>query len=418
MNYSLKKWQEHLETGIKYLGAGLPEEAQHHFEASLSEAESLGIPVVLAFSQRLLATAQVKNNQFLEAESGFRRALHLCRQLENKKGIAEANAGLASVSFLKGQYFEAAAYYLRAIEVYPCDSSLLRLGVLFSDLGHTYAKLKNWEKAEEMFRKAAATCKDNGYGRGEAEIELHLGEVYYHRGNYQSAQKLFLKSAKIFAAEGDELSLANAHQYLAFLCLETNHLDEALHYQHRVIPLYLKNKQYLEASEGYSLLSYILQGCGLLDEAEECVRKSLNYYQGFELGLAVRYQNLAVIAIKQKEFNKAKKHYLEALRFFQYAGKGPKIGEVSEELTYLIKFEEEFIKENLYQWLGDRDVDWKMSSYEVMFNLAQSLKEKGNNIAALGYGWKALEIARNNRVESAQAELLIQNLSERIRKKK
>lgn len=418
MSNFTEKWQENLETGIKYLGEGNAVEAEKYLQESLKNAEGLGVPIILAFSQRLLATAQVKNNKLDEAEEGFKKALGYCLKLENKKGIAEAKAGLANIYFVKEQYDQATHFYQQAIDIYPLDSSALRLAVMQTDLGHVYLKLKKWDKAEQAFQKALKICKGLGYGKGEAEIGLYLGEVYYSQGKHHAAEGMLFESAKYFGREQDELALANAHQYLAFICMETNRIDEALFYQYRVIPLYLKYQLRLEVSEGYCLLSYILQSAGLLDEAEKSLMLSLDYYNGNEFGFAVRYQSMAVIAIKKLEYERAKKYYFEALKFFQFYGLGTKIGEISQELTYLLKYEDEFIKENLYHWLNGRYADPKMTDYDLMLNLAHSLQDKGNNIGALHCGWRALKIARNMEYETGQAETFIQNLSQSIRKRK
>lgn len=417
MNVSFRKWQEQLETGIRYLSEGKSLEAEGHLQASVFEAEVLGVPVVIAFSQRLLATAQVRNNKLEEAESGFQSALRHCLQLKNNKGIAEAKAGLASIYFLKGEYTQAVYLYKQAINIYPHQSSPLRLAVLYSDLGQVYGRMKKWEKAENVFLKAGDICKHYGYKKGEGEIRLYLGEINYSQGKNQAAKEMFLEAARIFALIEDEISLANTHQSLAFILLESNQIEEALLYQNRVISLQLKHHLYLEVSEGYYLFSYILQNAKLFDQAGESLKLSLRYYQGPEFGLAVRYYSLAVLAIMKKEYEEAKKYYYEALKFFQFHGDGSKVGDLSEELTYLIKYEDTCLEENLYKWLGGRYFDAEMPKHEVMLKLANSLKNKGNHMAALRCGWKALEIAKIMKCETQEIEILIQNLSERIRKR-
>ncbi|HHV64161.1 MAG TPA: tetratricopeptide repeat protein [Peptococcaceae bacterium] len=418
MNVSFNKWQQHLETGIKYLSEGNYVGAEEQLQASLKEAEALQVPVIIAFSQRLLATAQVKNNKLREAEFGFRRALNYCRQLNNEKGIAEAQAGLASICFMQGNYWQAVNLYQQAINIYPQNSSSLRLAVLYSDLGQVYLRLREWKEAEKAFLKAGDLCSSNGYAKGEAEINLYLGEIQYSQGKNRAAQERFIQAAKIFGLLGDELSLACTHQYLAFILLESNRIEEALQYQYRVIALHLKLRQYSEISEDYYLLSYILQHAKLLDEAEESLKLSLKYFHGHEYGYAVRYHSLAVIAIMKKDYEEAKKYYFEALRYFQFHGDGSKIGEISEELTYLIKYKDACLKQNLSKWLQGRYFNINMPLYEVMLNLANRLKNKGNKMVALRCGWKALELAKVMKGETKEIESLIQDLSAAIRKKK
>ncbi len=418
MNASLNGWQKYLEAGIKYLGEGNTAEAEKHFFQSLREAEALNVPVIIAFSQRLLATAQVRNNKLERAEAGFRRALSLCKELKNPKGIAEAKAGLAGIYSIRGQYSDAVVHYKQAVCYYPVEASPLRLAVLYTDLGQVYSKMKNWKKAEEAFVQAGQLCKSNGYHKGEAEICLYIGEIKYCQGYAEIAKDYFIQAAKAFALVNDEPATANAHQYLAFTLLELGRIHEAIFYQNRVIALFLKKGGRQDVSDGFYLLSNILQHAGLLDEAESTMHRSIAYCNGLELGLAVRYHCLAAIAIMKKDYDVAKNHYFEALRYFQLYGDGNKVGNISEELTYLLRYEDISLKNNFSKWLTHRYINKDLPKYEVMIRLANSHRVKGNNIAALKYGWRALEVAKAMKMETQEIEEFIQNLSKTIRRKK
>jgi len=418
MEGSFDKWQKLLEIGIGCLSESNLGEAEKYLEASLVEAELLAVPVVIAFSQRLLSTVQVRNNKLGEAENGFLRALKICIELNNKKGIAEAKAGLASVNFLRKQYSKSIDLYKEAISIYPPHSSPLRLAALYCDLGQVYVKASDWKKAEKVFLQAEEICKRNENPKGEAEINLCLGSICYNCGRIKEAKNRIHKSISLFTQIGDNISLADVHQYLAFIYFENQMIEEALHYQYRVIALYLKYAQYIKASESYYLLSNMLQYAKIFDQAEESLNLSLKYYEGLEFGYAIRYHSLAVLAITRKKYEQAKKYYFEALRHFQLHGDGSKVGEISEELTYLLQYEDYFIEEKLFEYLDDRGLDIQIPKYEIMLRLANCLTNRGKNMAALRCGWRALEIAKSMKCETNQIEALIQSISERIRKKK
>ncbi|NLO96886.1 MAG: tetratricopeptide repeat protein [Peptococcaceae bacterium] len=408
-------WQGCLEKGLKFLAAGDFVQAEEYFRLSFAEAEKLGVEVILAFSIRLLATAQLCNHKLDEAEAGFKKALSLCMQLNNNKGIAEAKAGLAGVALARGQYSEAESLYKQAIYFYPKNASSMRLAVLYSDLGQVYARLRQWTKAEKALLQADALCRQNCYSQGEAEVNNTLGEVYYFQGKNKTALQKFKRAGILFNQNKDEVSLANTQQYLAFLYLENNKIEEALFYQYRAICLYLKLNLKQEISESYYFLSNILQYYRLYDEAQASLNISLKYYQGLEFGLAIRYHGLAVIALMKKEYEQAKDYYLQALKFFQFYGCGPKIGEISEELTFLLKYENVLNKSNFYKLIGGRYDEDSLPQYEVMLYLANSLVIKGKYLAALHCSWRALAIAKAMNYETEETELMIQNISERIR---
>ncbi|AFV01846.1 hypothetical protein UNSWDHB_2000 [Dehalobacter sp. UNSWDHB] len=419
METTLEVWRKYLENGIKCLGDGNTEEAEKSLQISLIEAEALEIPVIIAFSQRLLAAVQMKNNKLNDAEAGFRRALACCKQLHNNKGIAEARAGLASVYFSQGKNAKAIYLYKQAIRDYPREASSLRLAALYSDLGQVYIKIKEWQAAEETFLHAENLCRKHGYLSGEAEISLCLGEIYYSQAQRIAAQKRFYHAAKIYARLGEQVSLANALQYIVFLYFEKDRLPEALLLQQRVVAMYLKNGRDPEVSESYFMLSNLLQCSKLLDEAISSLELSIQYHQGSEFGFAVRYYSLAILLIMKQDYSEAKKQYLEALKYFQFFGDSSKIGEISEELTYLIRYEDTLFQENLYKLLGKRFYDEpELPKGEAMLKLANLLMKKGKNMEALRCGWIALVYARSLQDETKEIELLIQDLSQTIRYQK
>ncbi|UWG95613.1 tetratricopeptide repeat protein [Dehalobacter sp. DCM] len=418
MEKSLNKWQRYLEEGIKYLGEGKTVEAEKNLHLSLLEAESLELPVIIAFTQRLLATVQVRNHKLVEAATGFKRALAYCKKLKNRKGIAEAEAGLASIYFLQGKDAKAIQLYKQAIAIFPEDSARLRLASLYSDLGQVYSKTKQWQDAEYAFIQAEDICREIEYTVGEAEINVYIGEIKYQQ-NYKTAAKgRFVKAAKIYAALGEEIYLANTMQYIVFICLDKNVIQEALHIQYRIIALYLKKGKRSEVSDSYYMLSNLLQTTGQWDEANGCMELSLQYYEGGELGLAIRYYSLAVLAISRQDYQEAKKHYFEALRHYQFSGDGAKIGEISEELTYLVRYEDQLFQENLYRSLGKRYYNEnEIPKNELMEKLAAILLNRGKNIEALKCGWIALDYARAVQADTQEIEALVQTLSKIIRSK-
>ncbi|MFA6808471.1 MAG: tetratricopeptide repeat protein [Eubacteriales bacterium] len=417
MDNILKKWQDYIKMGIRCFGISNIDESEKHFISSYIEAEKLGYPVVIAFSLRLLAMAQLKKNKFDKAEAGFKKALNICTELQNNKGISEAKAGLGSVCFLKGNFEKAEKYYMEAITIYPSDASALRLSMLYTDIGQVYKRLNNWKKAEQAVNSALQICRKYCYIPGEGEITILLGEIVYSQGNIKSAKRNFCEACRLFAKIGDENSLANATQYLAFVLFEDKKYNDALLYIHRSIVLFIKNNKPKELSESYYILSNILQHTRFLDEAQSSIELSMNYFSGSEFGYAVRYQLLAVIAIMKKEYQYAKYYYLRALKFFEYFGDSPKIGEICEELTFLIRYEKIYLEDNAYNWLILRDNCLNKYRLEIIIGLSNKLKEKGKDIMALKCAWKALEYAQKLNYKTEETENLIQIMSERIRKK-
>lgn len=418
MEINFNEWQNYMKYGIKSLGNGDALAAEKYFQKSLFEAEKYGNLVFTAFSLRLLATAQVKNQKYAQAEEGFRKALKYCEKINNCKGISEAMAGLGSVFFYLKDYDQSIMWYEKAINVYPEEASLIRLAMLYSDLGNIYLKTNKFSKAEKLYLKARRICEDSSFSKGQGEILLLLGEVYFRQGAFQKAKKQYIKATAIFVQIEDWHFLANTLQHMAFIMFEKKEYHSALLYLSRAVSIFLRLEAEEELSESYFLFGSIWQCLRCFDEAEDSIILSIKYYHGEELGYAVRYQTMAIISIYKRKYFKAKEHYSEALRYYQYFGDSMKIGEICEELTFLIKYENNLFKDDTLALANLRNKEAELPKYKLLLTFAMAMGRMGKDLHALKFGWKALELAKVSEYQTEEIEVFIQELSEKIRRNK
>jgi hypothetical protein len=184
----LSVWRTLMEKGTQYLGEEQYLKAEEYFSQGLIKAYQLTVPEIVAFSLRLLATVRVRLGNLELAEEGFQGALRICQDIQNAKGMAEAWAGLASVSVKKGMLSEAGKEFKQAISIYPSSSPPLRLGILYVDLGQVYAALEDWTRANRAYIQAHGICRSNGFPKGEAELDVLLGELCFRQGKKRRLQ--------------------------------------------------------------------------------------------------------------------------------------------------------------------------------------------------------------------------------------
>lgn len=411
-------WRQLMDEGTRCLGQEDYEEAEKYFIQSSSTAEQLAAPEILAFSLRLLATTRVKLGELEIAEKGFYEALEICQDVQNAKGMAEAWAGLASVAFGRGFYPAAADYYERSIAVYPSGSPQLRLGMLYSDLGQTYSYLESWDQALQAYGQARDLCHYHGYPKGEGELKVLIGEIFYRQGHKAEAEKWVKEACRIFAGIDDPSILANALQYMALIYYDQNRMELAREVQRRAVALWLKHNILAEASESCYFLSKIEQNLDDNAEAQAYIELSIQLYKEEDIGLALRYQSLAGLALTALDLGKAEEHFLAALNLFQILGEEIKAGEVCETLAFLVDFDGRNQEALRYH---ERAVKLLSSSAaqaaEAVQELATFYEKYQNYRKALETYWSALHLARENNFESEGLEVAIQRVSRVLRKK-
>ncbi len=413
----LSVWRALMDAGTQCLSHEEYKAAEGYFAQSVGTARQMEVPEILAFTLRLLATTQVKLGKLEIAETGFHEALAICETIANAKGMAEAWAGMASIFLGRGLFQEAASAYERSIEVYPVTSPPLRLGMLYSDLGQAYASLEEWEKALRAYDQARQLCHIHGYLKGKGELEVLIGEIFYRQGKKKEAETCLKKACQDFALLQDLPTLANALQYLALIHYDQDELELAREAERRAVVLWIKFGMKSEASESCYFLSKIEQNLGD-KEAQQYLELSIALYIREDLGLAMRYQSLAGLALTALDLPKADEYFTEALRLFELVQEDEKAGEVCETLAFLADVDGRRKEALAYYFQAVEYLKgYPIQVLDALQSLAACHEKYRDHRRALETYWKALRVAREHGLESEGIELAIQHISKLWRKK-
>jgi tetratricopeptide (TPR) repeat protein len=415
----LSLWRNLMEQGTQCLGEEQYLEAEKHYAQGLIKANQLTVPEIIAFTLRLLATVRVRLSNLELAEQDFKEALRICQEIRNTKGMAEAWAGLASVSVKKGMLQEAGRDYEQAISVYPSSSPPLRLGMLYADLGQVYATLEDWIRAKRAYAQAQELCRSNGFPKGEAELDVLLGEMHFRQGQKTEAAKNLKHACQIFIHIADVIALTNTLQYLALLYFDQHEMHLAFECQQRAVALSLGSEDREGFSEQCYFLSKILQFLENHEEAKYYLQLSIQFYPKQDLDLALRYQSLASLFLISMDFVNAERYYLKALILFEALHDNLRIGEIYEALSALAESHERTEGRQIYRVKSDDELQlYREFTLEALVRLAEFYENRRNFRDALDYYWKALERGRDTNVATDWIEVRVQRVSKRLRRKK
>jgi tetratricopeptide (TPR) repeat protein len=414
----LSVWRALMEDGTQCLGEEQYVKAESYFSQGLLKAYQLTVPEIVAFTLRLLATVRVRLGNLDHAEEGFNEALCICQELQNSKGIAEAWAGLASVSVKKGMLRDAGKKYVKAISAYPSSSPALRLSMLYADLGQVYAALEEWTKANRAYTQAKDICRSNGFPKGEAESDVLLGELWFQQGKKTEAANFLRHACQIFFQINDVVALANTLQYLALVYFEHNEMRLAFECQQRAVALCLKFDAKIISSESCYFLSKIEQFLENNEEARYYLELSIKFYPEQDLDLALRYQNLAGLFFFCMDLEKAELNYLKALSLFESLD-DVRIGEIYEALAALKEIREQKVAPiDVQDASEDKTQIHGEFALEALVHLAELYEKQRNFRDALECYWKALKMVRETEMATDWIETRVQRVSKRLRRKK
>jgi len=412
-------WRNLMEDGTQCLGEEQYLNAEKYYIQGLLKAYELTVPEIIAFTLRLLATVRVRLGNLEFAEEGFKEALRICQEIQNAKGMAEAWAGIASISVKKGRLHEAARDYEQAIAIYPKSSPQLRLGMLYADLGQVYTALEEWTRAKSAYSKALDLCRLYGFPKGEAELDVLSGELCFRQGQKTEALRNLKHACQLFSQLHDMVALSNTLQYLALLYFDQNEMRLAFESQQRAVVLCLRFDSNEVFSESCYFLSKIEQNLDNLQEARYYLELSINFYPEQNLDLALRYQSLGSLLFISMDFGKSELYYLKALSLFESSRDEQRIGEVYESLALIKRIQGQ--KEgplNFQDKSEDRSKLHGEFTLEALIHLAEFYEKRHNFRDALECYWKALKRGRDAEVATDWIESRVQHVSKRLRRKK
>ncbi|MCL1791976.1 MAG: tetratricopeptide repeat protein [Peptococcaceae bacterium] len=419
-------WQQCIRAGIYATKENAFSEAQNALSKALIEAERMESPICVAFSCRLLGALYLRMNDLQNAEAKYRRAFTVCLGLGNEKGLAESLAGLASVKSRQRQFEQAQQLYSYAANIFPQDVSPLREAALYTELAHVCFRCMDWDSAQTALRKAAKIYRKHECLAGEAEILFLYAEIMFTRSRKKLAMKYFRKAGALFLQIGDFQALAAIHHIVAFAFVESAVWSDALMYEDRTVVLLKDGLGVPEGVEETSIKVTLREACflqgyvcwqaGYLEEAEarflEAVApaNATDQFDEFDQKACV-FQSLALASLQRQNFSSAKEYYLQAMKWFQHAENGPKIGEIAEELAFLITNEKALEKINSTT-LTD-EARWKL-----LLKSAHNLERDNQPLKAVQFAWQVLKILREegDDKDSVRAvEEFVRSLSQKIR---
>lgn len=411
-------WRNLMEDGTQCLGDEQYLKAENYYVQGLLKAYELTVPEIVAFTLRLLATVRVRLGNLELAEEGFKEALRICQELHNAKGMAEAWAGLASISVKKQKYQDASEEYEQAIAVYPKSSPRLRLGMLYADLGQVYAAVEEWDRAKKAYANALELCRQYGFPKGEADLNVLTAELHFRLGEKNEALTKLKYAGQLFAKIDDLHSLSSALQYLALIYFDQNQMGLALESQQRAVVLSLKYDSKELFSESCYFLSKIEQNLEELRESRYYLELSIRCYPEENLEMALRYQSLGGVCFLLMEYSESEACYLKALSLFEAYQDSLRISEIYEALALLKIMGEENGLVNFQEQAEDRRQLHGEFTLEALLRLAEFYEKTRHDRDALECYWKALKRAREAEVPAEGIEYRVQQVSKRLRRKK
>ena len=196
---------------------GRYEEAERLALKARGRFNSLGDPRLAAMAENGLGITFTDLGRFEDAAAAFVRALELARKAESEVTLAEAEASLANLCRLRGDFDEALAYFESSRKRFE------RLGMPHQyltaeyEIAAIFAELNLSDEAEKMFAKVCPGLSKYKMVHEEAAARAMYADVLKRLGRIRQAKKQYERAISLYTAEGNRLAADWAAAKLALM---------------------------------------------------------------------------------------------------------------------------------------------------------------------------------------------------------
>lgn len=312
------------------------------------------IPQITSLEKKLtlkieLAEAYYTNRNFKESKEIVEQILHKASEEKYQSLIGHCENLLGKIYRIHQRYTEAIKHYQNGEEAFKAINNRDGLTKIYHNLGNVFVYIERFKEAKKYHNKSLKLAQELGNPYSIGSSHLNIGAMYYQNGEVDSALNHLTKAITIFEEIKDEPSLAAAYLNLSEVHFLRQDFQKAYQMSSKAFTLYEKQQNligkrlslnvsakterasgsFTKAIEIYNQIisldnivvpedTYIELGeCYLvqkqLEEAKKSFEEVLQLSSRTDRGIGISLDYLAKIAIDRKEYDTARKLYIQLL---------------------------------------------------------------------------------------------------------
>ncbi|MHA2225151.1 MAG: tetratricopeptide repeat protein [Candidatus Hodarchaeales archaeon] len=310
-----------------------------------SSSQNEQIPLELKLSETFYAI-----REFKRAKKLTEKIIPIVQKNSDYSLVGNAENLLGKIYRIYQRYPEAIKHYQNAEKAFKLSNNIRGLSKVYHNLGNVYIFLVQFKDAKKYHFKALELARQGGEKSAIASSLLNIGSMFYQSGEIDKALAHFTKACNLFEEIQDIPSLAATYLNLAETSLLRRDYKTASLNSSKAASLYMKQQNKVghklalmtlartkkalgsfdEAIEIFNNIIdlapteiqdetlFELGECYLnknqLNEAQETFEKILELPTGTNQQKGYSLDNLARIAIENKEFEKARRLFTKLLK--------------------------------------------------------------------------------------------------------
>ena len=237
------------------------------------------------------------------------QAIQLSRELDYKKGVAEAHGELGYAWSTKGIFLKAVSHFKKGIDRHREIGDTLGLLSQLNDLGTTYKKQSRFDKALEYYFESLKLSETIGIERGVSANLSNIGLTYFEMGEDNKALEFYTRAVDINKRIDNKHSLSNNYNNIGLLYGDQGQYEKSLEYHQRALKLRRELGYTIPIANSLNNIGRVYMQQNHHKDAQKILMKALEVNEGNDPILtSIIQENLAKTYISAGRYNKALKH--------------------------------------------------------------------------------------------------------------
>lgn len=227
---------------------------------------------------------------YKEALEACTHAAELAQKYGTELQFAESLHNTALVHERAGNIESARTYFENSLMILENGTYSFEEASLCNDFASFLKVQKDYDRSEQLYKRALKLFKDTGYQKEEYSVNVNLGSLYLSESNLKKAEFYFLKAKDYFETIQDKRALLSVYSLLGDLYFKKDEGVRSLRYYNRVEEMSKDmNLIYIRHKNLYSLY-LVLKSVGRYPEALE----TMEVYNHLKDSLAAQSRSYAM----------------------------------------------------------------------------------------------------------------------------
>lgn len=270
-----------------------------------------------------IAYLLVENTENAYVKNYWETATRIGEQLKDNFMLAIAEIQQGKYMMYNNNLLEAEQFFQKALTTHFAKEQSKYTAILYNDLGNLSGKRGQREQEAAWYLKAMKLHEQLGDLHGWANSAGNLANTFFRIGNREDAVRYAKEALKIHGKNNNIAGLATVSGNLSTMYSNYNQLDSAVAYQQKAMKYAKINGQKKHLIQGYLNLSLLLERQQKYHEALAALQQSISMSQETNdlTGVASKSRQAAVLAGKMGNAVLMDNYFRAAYRLADSLGK-------------------------------------------------------------------------------------------------